>query len=200
LFFALSNAILIIPPCLVPSWLALASTGCDVCLLVIAVALWDTFDEGQALRFHMLRSFAGSIVVAVLSGTQALISHRGDPAEATAQLALTVLLFTSLAIAIAAQVLANPWAGMLDRMAFWQSPTLRTDRPRCGAPRPHCRCPRLTRWTTSATTRSPGSPGASSPITATCPSWWPAPLTALRVIDEAVGLPWRARSAVEAGQ
>ncbi|EUA50519.1 putative membrane protein [Mycobacterium xenopi 3993] len=44
------------------------------------------------------------------------------------QTALTVLLFTSLAIAIDVQVLADPLAGLLDRMAFWRSPALRADR------------------------------------------------------------------------
>jgi hypothetical protein len=128
LFFALSNAILIIPLGLVPSWLALASTGFDVCLLGVAVALWDAFDEGQALRSDMLRSFAGSIVVAALFGGQVLIALALTPQEGIAKTALTVLLFTSVAIAIAVQVLANPWAGVLDRMAFWQSPALRADR------------------------------------------------------------------------
>ena len=46
LFFALANAILIIPLGVVPSWLALASTSCDVLSLGVAVALWDAFDEG----------------------------------------------------------------------------------------------------------------------------------------------------------
>lgn len=128
LFFALSNAILIIPLGLVPSWLALASTGCDVLALGVAVALWDAFDEGQALRADMLRSFAGSVVVAVLFGGQVLIGIGVTGRESSAQTALTVLLFTSVAIAIAVQVLANPWAGALDRMAFWRSPTLRADR------------------------------------------------------------------------
>jgi hypothetical protein len=128
LFFALGNAILIIPLGLVPSWLALASTSCDVLGLGLAVALWDAFDEGQALRADMLRSFAGSVAVAVLFGGQALIGlavTRGDPA---AQTALTVLLFTSLAVAITVQVLADPLAGVLDRLAFSKSPALRSDR------------------------------------------------------------------------
>ncbi|BCO34730.1 hypothetical protein BMW24_012225 [Mycobacterium heckeshornense] len=124
LFFALGNAILIIPLGLVPSWLALASTGCDVLALGFAVALWDAFDEGQALRADMLRSFAGSVVAAALFGGQVLIGI----ALTGQQTALTVLLFTSLAIAIDVQVLADPLAGLLDRMAFWQSPTLRADR------------------------------------------------------------------------
>ncbi|ORW02010.1 hypothetical protein [Mycobacterium kyorinense] len=124
LFFSLSNAILVIPLGLVPSWLALASTGCDVLALGVAVALWDAFDEGQALRADMLRSFWGSVTVAVLFGGQVLIGI----ALTGQQTALMVLLFTSLAIAIDVQVLADPMAGMLDRMAFWRSPTLRADR------------------------------------------------------------------------
>ena len=128
LFFALSNAILIIPLGLVPSWVALASTSCDVLGLGVAVALWDAFDEGHALRADMLRSFAGSVAVAVLFGGQALIGLAVTRGDSGAQTALTVLLFTSLAIAITVQVLADPLAGVLDRLAFSKSPALRADR------------------------------------------------------------------------
>src|SRR6478609_1499516 len=72
LFFALANVIVIIPLGLLPSGLALASTGFDVALLGIAVALWDAFDEGQALRADMLRSFTATAAVAVLFGGQAV--------------------------------------------------------------------------------------------------------------------------------
>jgi hypothetical protein len=128
LFFALANAILIIPLGLVPSWLALASTGFDVLALGVAVALWDAFDEGQALRADMLRSFAGCSAVAVLFGGQALIGLAVTRHEPAAQTALTVLLFTSLAVSITVQVLADPLAGVLDRLAFSRSPELRADR------------------------------------------------------------------------
>jgi hypothetical protein len=128
LFFALSNAILIIPLGVVPSWLALASTGCDVLALGVAVALWDAFDEGQALRADMLRSFTGTGAVAVLLGGQMLIGIASTPQQTTAQTALTVLLFTSLAIATSVQVLADPLAGLLDRLVFSRSPMLRADR------------------------------------------------------------------------
>jgi hypothetical protein len=128
LFFALSNAILIIPLGLVPSWVALASTSCDVLGLGVAVALWDAFDEGQALRADMLRSFSGSVAVAVLFGGQALIGLAVTGNDPGAQTALTVLLFTSLAISITVQVLADPLAGLLDRLAFSKSPALRADR------------------------------------------------------------------------
>jgi hypothetical protein len=128
LFFALANAILIIPLGLVPSWLALASTGFDVLALGVAVALWDAFDEGQALRADMLRSFVGCSAVAVLFGGQALIGLALTRNQPTAQTALTVLLFTSLAVSITVQVLADPLAGVLDRLAFSRSPDLRADR------------------------------------------------------------------------
>lgn len=124
LFFALGNAILVIPLGIVPSWVALASTCCDVILLGVAVAMWDAFDEGQALRADMLRSFVATGVVVVLFGGQALIGLSVTGHDT----ALTVLLFTSLAIAVAINVLADPLAGVLDRLAFSRSPRLREDR------------------------------------------------------------------------
>src|SRR5690242_903068 len=124
LFFALANAIVVIPLGLVPSWIALASTGFDVGVLGLAVAMWDAFDEGQALRADMLRSFAATAVVATLFGGQLLISL----ALEGQQTALTVLLFTSLGIAIAINVLADPLAVLLDRLAFALPPGVRADR------------------------------------------------------------------------
>jgi hypothetical protein len=128
MFFALANAILIIPLGVVPSWLALASTGCDVLGLGVAVALWDAFDEGQALRADMLRSFTGAGAVVLLLGGQMLIGIALTRQQTTAQIALTVLLFTSLAIVSTVQVLADPLAGLLDRLVFSRSPMLRADR------------------------------------------------------------------------
>ena len=128
MFFALANAILIIPLGVVPSWLALASTGCDVLGLGIAVAVWDAFDEGQALRADMLRSFTGAGAVVLLLGGQMLIGIALTRQQTTAQIALTVLLFTSLAIVTSVQVLADPLAGLLDRLVFSRSPMLRADR------------------------------------------------------------------------
>ncbi len=128
LFFALGNAILIIPLGLVPSWLALAATGIDVLLLGVAVALWDAFDEGQVLRAAMLRSFIGSFAVAVLLGGQLLISVAMMNPDTGDRITLTALLFTTVAISIAVTVLADPLAGLLDRVAFSRSPGLRADR------------------------------------------------------------------------
>ncbi len=87
MFFALANAILIIPLGVVPSWLALASTSCDVLGLGVAVALWDAFDEGQALRADMLRSFTGAGAVVSLLGGQMLIGIALTRQQTTAQTA-----------------------------------------------------------------------------------------------------------------
>ena len=180
LFFALGNAILIIPLGLVPSWLALASTGFDVALLGVAVAMWDAFDEGQALRGDMLRSFAATGVVVVLFGGQALIGMTLT-GERTA---LTVLLFTSVGIAVSINVLADPLAGILDRLTFSRSPGLRADRAtlrrtesalplRSGSPLENVDDDAFVRLTR----RALGHYGDLSKLVA-------SPLTALPIIDE----------------
>lgn len=128
LFFALGNAILVIPLGLVPSWVALASTGFDVLLLGIAVALWDAFDEGQALRAAMLRSFIGAFLAVILLDGQLLIGTIAFKADAEGTAVLTTSALVTLAVAIAVTVFAAPLAGLLDRVAFSGSPRLRADR------------------------------------------------------------------------
>ncbi len=128
LFFALSNAILVIPLGLMPSWLALAATGFDVLLLGVAVALWDAFDEGQALRAAMLRSFIGASLAVVLLDGQLLVGLAAFKSDVEGTVVLTTTALVTLAIAIAATVFAGPLAGLLDRVAFSRSPRLRADR------------------------------------------------------------------------
>ncbi len=128
LFFALGNAILVIPLGLVPSWLALTSTGLDVLLLGMAVALWDAFDEGQALRAAMLRSFLGALLAVVLIDGQLLIGTAAFRADADGTTVLTTAALVTLALAIAATVFAGPLAGLLDRVAFSGAPRLRAER------------------------------------------------------------------------
>ena len=166
-----------------PSWLALASTGFDLLLLGVAVALWDAFDEGQALRAGMLRSFVGSAAVALLFGGQALVGLAVvDPGSRPV---VTVLLFTSLAVAIAITVLADPLAGLLDRLAFSRSPGLRADR---AALREHrggvAVAVGRTRSTTSTTTRSSGGRAARSGHYGDLTKLVASPLTALPMIGE----------------
>ncbi|MGH3563483.1 MAG: hypothetical protein ACRDTN_17285, partial [Mycobacterium sp.] len=96
--------------------------------LGVAVALWDAFDEGQALRSDMLHSVVGTAAMAVLFGGQVLIGLAVTRREDSVQTVLTVLLFTTLAVAVEVQVFADPLAGLWDRLAFWRSPVLRADR------------------------------------------------------------------------
>jgi hypothetical protein len=86
--------------------------------------LWDAFDEGQALRADMFRSWVATGIVTLLFGGQALVGM----ALTNDRTALTVLLFTSVGIAVTINVLADPLAGLLDRLAFSRSPALRADR------------------------------------------------------------------------
>jgi hypothetical protein len=126
LFLGLGVALLLLPFGLVPSWLALASIGIDLVLLGMAVALWDAFDEGHALRADMLRSFAAAALGGVLFGGQVAVVL----AAVGRQPWLVALLFGSIAAAVTVQVLAGPLASALDRLAFARSPKLRTDRAR----------------------------------------------------------------------
>lgn len=71
--------------------------------------MWDAFDEGQALRADMLRSFIGSVLVAVVFGGQALLGLAAVGSDG--RVVVLVLLFTSLAVALAITVLADPLAG-----------------------------------------------------------------------------------------
>ena len=94
--------------------------------------------------------------MAALFGGQALIGLAVTRDQART-VALTVLLFNSLAIAIAVQVLADPLAGVLDRLVFSRSPGAAAPTgPRCAAPRRRCPCGRPTRSTASTTTPSSG--------------------------------------------
>jgi hypothetical protein len=124
LFFGLGVVVLLLPFGLVPTWLALASIGVDLVLLGLAVALFDAFDEGQALRADMLRSLLAAAAVGVLFGGQVgvVLAALGRTPG------LVALLFGSLGAAITVQVLAGPLASLLDRVAFAGSPALRGDR------------------------------------------------------------------------
>ncbi|RWA20671.1 hypothetical protein MBRU_03150 [Mycolicibacterium brumae DSM 44177] len=126
LFFALANAVLLIPLGVLPSWVALASTGVDVLALGVAVALWDSFDEGQALRADMRRSFVGAMLVTVLFAGQGLAGIALT--SGGARVVVTVLTFTTVGLALIGTVLADPLAALLDRVVFARSPELRADR------------------------------------------------------------------------
>lgn len=91
---------------LLPDAITLPSLGFDVVVFGILVAVTDAVEEGEAIRADMLRSLVISGFTAVLFGSQVIFF--GGP---------VLLVFTTVAAAIAVQVLANPLAAVVDRLA-----------------------------------------------------------------------------------
>ena len=168
LFFALGNAILDHPARTRAQLACLGvhrdSTSC--CSVSPSRCGMRSTKARRCVR-DMLRSFVATGVVVVLFGGQALIGM----ALTGERTALTVLLFTSVAIAISINVLADPLAGAARPARVL--PLARTARrPRDAAPhrgRAAAAVGQPARRA-STTTPSPGSPVARSATTATCPS------------------------------
>jgi hypothetical protein len=102
--FGLSVAAFVLD--LVPTAVALPSIGFDLIVFGVLVAVTDAVEEGQAIRADMLRSLVIAGFTAVLFGSQVLLF--GGP---------QLLAYTTVAAAIAVQVLANPLAAAVDRLA-----------------------------------------------------------------------------------
>ncbi|WP_439661213.1 hypothetical protein ACSHWB_06775 [Lentzea sp. HUAS TT2] len=91
---------------LLPDAITLPSLGFDVVVFGVLVAVTDAVEEGEAIRADMLRSLVISAFTAVLFGSQVLLFGGPD-----------LLVYTTVAAAIAIQVLANPLASVVDRLA-----------------------------------------------------------------------------------
>ncbi|GAB4122958.1 MAG: hypothetical protein OHK0050_33280 [Roseiflexaceae bacterium] len=131
LFFGLSLSLLLVPfDLLAPTWMTLGM-GVDLALLGLAVAFVDAFEEGQRLRYDLLRSLIASACAALLFGGQvglvALLSGSNSP-NGLMEALMEALLFGSIAAAIAFQTLATPWQALLDRVAFRDNPVLQQAR------------------------------------------------------------------------
>lgn len=125
MFFSLGVGLLAVPFAWLPRAWNLLAIGLDLLLFGFAVALLDAFDEGEALRPHMVRSFIASACIALLFACQVAVAMiLGDGST----FALRVLLLTTTAGAILIQVLADPLQGLLDRLVFAQSPRLQRAR------------------------------------------------------------------------
>ncbi|MFS8103176.1 hypothetical protein LFM09_39215 [Lentzea alba] len=91
---------------LLPDAITLPSLGFDVVVFGVLVAVTDAVEEGEAIRADMLRSLVIAGFTAVLFGSQVVFF--GGP---------ELLVYTTVAAAIAVQVLANPLAAVVDRLA-----------------------------------------------------------------------------------
>ncbi|QFZ22872.1 hypothetical protein [Saccharothrix syringae] len=104
--FGLSSAALLLD--VLPRVLVLASAGVDVLLFGVVVAVADAFDEGEAVRADAVRSLITSTGLALVFGGQVALFLDDR---------LVPLLYGTVAAAIAVQVLANPLALLVDRVA-----------------------------------------------------------------------------------
>ena len=102
--FGLSAAAFLLQ--LLPDAVTLPMIGLDLVVFGVLVAVTDAVEEGEAIRADMLRSLVISAFTAVLFGSQVILFGGPD-----------LLVFTTVAAAIAVQVLANPLALMVDRLA-----------------------------------------------------------------------------------
>lgn len=105
-----------------PHTLLLGGIGVDLVLLGVFVAVFDAFDEGEAIRRDMVWSLLVAGGVAVLFGSQVAL------AALLVDRSLDLLLYGVVAAAITVQVLARPINALADRFAFRDAPELRQER------------------------------------------------------------------------
>ncbi len=109
---------------LLPRELSLPLAGLDLVLLGIGIALADAFDEGQALKTDMLRSFVTAAAAAGVFGGQAAVAL----ALTGTRPVLVALLYGTVAAAVALQTLATPLHTAVDRIVLRSRPAVRQSR------------------------------------------------------------------------
>jgi hypothetical protein len=102
--FGLSAAAFLLQ--LLPNAVTLPAIGLDLVVFGVLVAVTDAVEEGEAIRADMLRSLVIAGFTAVLFGSQVVLFGGPD-----------LLVYTTVGAAIAVQVLANPLAAVVDRLA-----------------------------------------------------------------------------------
>jgi hypothetical protein len=112
LFVTLSVGLLILPLDWIPVSWGIALLGFDLIFLGITITAWDAFDEGQAIRAHLMRSFVSALYH---SGALALIASLFSDSSR-----LILLLIT---FGILTHTFSNAIQSLLDRMTLSQKTT-----------------------------------------------------------------------------
>ena len=107
LFVTLSAGLLILPLNWIPLSWGMALLGFDLIFLGVTITAWDAFDEGEAIRAHLVRSFVSNLYYA---GALALIT-----ALFTDNVPLLLVLLT---FGILTQTFSNSIQSLLDSLTL----------------------------------------------------------------------------------
>jgi len=125
LFFSLSTGLLIVPL----NWFArdwtLFLLGLDLIVLGLVISVWDAFDEGEELRWHIARSFLSSFYYAGALGVMVIIAAAVDGGVTFGKL---LLFIGVIAFGIVTQTFADAVQWLMDRSAFARGSALNTQR------------------------------------------------------------------------
>jgi hypothetical protein len=121
LFFSLSTGLFVLPLNWIPrSWM-IPALGLDLFLLGIAITFWDAFDEGEAIRLHILRSLISSFYYA---GALAALVILAIAIDGELTLGKLVALVSVIAFGILTQTFSNLIQNLLDRLTLSHEPAL----------------------------------------------------------------------------
>jgi hypothetical protein len=112
LFVTLSAGLLLLPLNWIPVSWGMVLLGFDLIVLGITITVWDAFEEGQAIRAHLLRSF---IAAFYYSGALALLASLFSDSSA--------LVLSLLTFGILTQTFSNAIQSLLDRVTLPQKTT-----------------------------------------------------------------------------
>jgi len=125
LFFGLGIGLLLLPLEAIPSWLMVIGIGFDLALLGLAIAVFDAFGEGEALKPDFYRSFAFNFFAVLIFGGQVVLAMA---ISTGATFPMNVLLLAIIITAVFVQTFADPIQSGLDRFVFSGIPRIRQTR------------------------------------------------------------------------
>lgn len=109
LFVTLSVGLLIMPLNWIPLSWGISLLGLDLVFLGVTITAWDAFDEGEAIRVHLVRSFISALYYA---GALALIASLFSENK--------ILLLILITFGILTQTFSNTLQSLLDGLTLSQ--------------------------------------------------------------------------------
>jgi hypothetical protein len=112
LFVTLSTGLLILPLNWLPLSWGLALLGSDLILLGLTITAWDAFEEGQAIRGHLMRSFVAALYYSGALTLLAILFSRDER-----------LLMVLVTFGILTQTFSSSIQALLDKLTLSQHTT-----------------------------------------------------------------------------